>query len=156
MSDAADDLEQTALDVYRQEAVTTLVPRARDYVALVARKRELEDELRKVGQDMDRIEERLNDDMAASGLQSMNFDGYTLYRQKSFYCRKAESPDGTFNTGAMVEALRANGLEHCVGLSWPTMRAAIAELAEAGEELPEEVRRYVEVGELYRLRARKS
>lgn len=129
-----------------------LAYRLRSWVGLTEAKRSLEADLRRLQKQLDELEPTLLEDMALAGMQSASVDGMTVYNQREFTCALRPEVD----KAEVFARWLAGGHWNLVVLGWTALRAYVKELAEAGEPLPEEVSAAVEVGQVFRLRARKN
>lgn len=129
-----------------------LQERLKRWAELTERKRNLELQLRLVQDDLGKLEPGLLEDMAESGMQSAKVDGLLIYKQREFYAKLKEGVD----KAAVIAKFQEAGLTHCLGLQHQTLRAMAREWAEAGESVPEAVSGMVELGDTFRLRARKG
>lgn len=140
------------LDV-EQTAPPALNERLARWVELTEQKRLLEAQLRKIQDELTSSEETLLEDFTLAGFQSVNLNGFTLYKQREFFCKVKEGVDKS----DVIDAFRKAGLSHALGgPNYQTMRALAREWSEEGEGVPSTIANFVEVGDTFRLRARKS
>lgn len=134
-------------------SATDVVDQARRYAALVARKRELEAELRAIQDQLNEMEPALVEGFVEAGVQHLRVDGQTIYLQQEIW---ASPTDGDYD--ALCDALVRAGLGDMVvrRVHHQTLTAWVRELRKADEEIPEEVRPYLKVSETYRIRVRKA
>ena len=135
-----------------ENAAGPLEARLAKWAELTEAKRGLEAELRKVQESLTKMEPALLESMADAGVKSVNINGWLVYHQREFHCNLKEGVEKE----QMIEAFRAAGLTHALGMQWQTMRAISKEWAEAGEEPPQAIANLIDVGETFRLRTRKA
>lgn len=148
------DIEQAMAEVQEAGGIATedLMANVRRYVELTKAKREKNDELGTIQDELSRLEEPILDGLASAGVQKLTLDGMTVYKQREFQARLREG----VNKAEAFESFKAAGHGDLLALSWQTLRALVAEMAEEGEPLPKGVAEYVDVGEVWRLRGRKG
>lgn len=129
-----------------------LETRLAEWVELTEQKRGLEAQLRTVQEKLTAIEEPLLEDFTLAGFQNAKLNGFTVYKSKEFYCRAKEGVD----KATLINAFREAGMENAIGLQWQTLRALSKEWSEAGEAPPAGIKDLVDLGETFRLRARKG
>lgn len=129
-----------------------LQARLATWVGLTEEKRRLEAELRKVQDQLTATEGPLIEDFTLAGFSSATLNGFTVYRQREFFCR----PKDGVSKDTLIATLREAGLDHCIGLQHQTLRALSKEWAEAGEQPPAAVAAVLDLGDNFRLRTRKS
>ena len=132
--------------------IAALPARLREWVRLTNEKRELEADMREVQDQLTALEPGLVEDLALAGMKSANVDGMIVYTAREFTAGLKEDAD----KAAVFRDWAANGREQFLMLGWSALRGFVRELQEAGEPLPADLAAVVEVGEVYRLRARKS
>ena len=131
---------------------TDIVAKCKRFAELTNAKRDLEAKLRPIQDELTAMEDAMAEDMALAGMQSINVDGMTVYRQREFYARLKEGVERE----QMVQAFGGAGLVHLLGLSWQTLRALAKEWSEEGQEMPPVVAQFCEVGEATKVRCRKA
>ena len=129
-----------------------LETRLAEWVELTEQKRGLEAQLRTVQEKLTAIEEPLLEDFTLAGFQNAKIHGMTVYKSREFFCRAKEGVE----KATLINAFREAGMENAIGLQWQTLRALSKEWSEAGEEPPAAIRDLVNLGETFRLRARKG
>lgn len=122
------------------------------YVGLTRCKRELNDQLGKVQDELNAIEPIILEDMLAGQVQSMSACGATVYQQRQFTARIKPDMD---RAAVLREFMEAGHGELC-SLSWQTLRAMVREFSESGEPLPDVIERTCEIGDERVLRCRFS
>lgn len=133
-------------------ASASLQEKLNRWVTLTERKRELEAELRPVQDALTELEPGLLEDMALAGMKAATVNGMCIYQQREFYARPKEGMD----RDTLIARLTAAGFGHCLQLGYQTLRGLAREWAEAGEEPPAGLRDCIDLGEVFRLRSRKS
>ncbi len=133
--------------------LTLNMTQVQEYAALVARKRELEAELRAIQDRLNEMEPGLVEQLIEAGVQHVRVGGQTVYLQQEIWASPA---DGDYD--ALCDALERAGLGDMVvrRVHHHTLTAWVRELRKAEEEIPEEVRPYLKISETYRLRVRKA
>ena len=136
-----------------QQSLTLDMTQVQEYAALVARKRELEAELRAIQDRLNEMEPGLVEQLIEAGVQHVRVGGQTVYLQQEIW---ASPVDGDYD--ALCDALERAGLGDMVvrRVHHHTLSAWVRELRKADEEIPEEVRPYLKISETYRLRVRKA
>lgn len=134
-------------------SATGMLDQVKRYAELIARKRELEAELRAIQDQLNVMEPGLVEAFIDAGIQHLRLNGQTLYLQQEIW---ASPVDGDYDS--LCDALERAGLGDMVvrRVHHNTLSAWVRELRKAGEEMPEEVKPYLKVSETYRLRVRKS
>jgi hypothetical protein len=136
-----------------QQSLTLDMTQVQEYAALVARKRELEAELRAIQDRLNEMEPGLVEQLIEAGVQHVRVGGQTVYLQQEIW---ASPVDGDYD--ALCDALERAGLGDMVvrRVHHHTLSAWVRELRKADEEIPEEVRPYLKISETYRLGVRKA
>jgi hypothetical protein len=140
----------------------------RKWLALDDRKRQLKADLESVMADLDEINEAVQAQFADNGIDNIRLDGRTVY----ISCDRWPRAKGG-DKPALVEALRRNGLEQYVkedfntqslrGLTNEMIRNYEAELTperratfSVNDAIPEGLRDYLEITEVYNVKSRKA
>ena len=154
------DLQNSALsaapwegpELHANGQAPSLQKRLAELVELTEQKRGLEAQLRTVQDRLTAIEPDLLEDMALGGMTSATVNGFTVYRQREFFARAKEG----VSKDLLLDRLREAGLTNCIGLQHQTLRALAKEWADLGEGPPATVAELVDLGDVFRLRARKA
>ncbi len=103
---------------------------------------------------MKEIEPLLVEGFGERGMQHVSMKGLTLYVAVDKFVNKK----GGVDTAEFCEVLRDCGLGDMVGDSYSsaTLKARVLEWMEQGVDIPESIRERLSIGEVYRLKARKS
>lgn len=127
---------------------------ARRFVELTRRRSELTAEEDSVKRELARVNEKLLEQFAQAGPQSVRIDGYTVYLHRDL---RARVPQGG-TKGDACDALRAAGLHDYVeeAFNHNSVSALFREWDRAGEPPPEELAGRLEAIELFSVRARRS
>lgn len=122
------------------------------FVEIERRRREIEDEDKRLAKEAAALQEQLLNDWADRGQQSATVAGFTIYVAHEFYCSK----HGDVPTPIVCEILAANGLGNLVAPAYNanSLKAWIKERVTASEEIPEELKAAMSYGEVPRLRTR--
>lgn len=99
------------------------------------------------------IEPKLMERMNVEGCQNLNVRGLTIFRKTNRYVSKAKGVE----TDDLVAALKDCGMGWLVKDAYNAMqlKSAVLEKIEAGEELPQQVKGLLSIGENYTLGTRK-
>ena len=126
---------------------------AGEYVELQLRLRDTKSESDMLDRRAKALEPVLLERMNIEGCQNINVRGMTLYRKTDRYVSKAKGVE----TEEVVAALFDIGMGWLVNDSYNAMKlkSAIMEKIDAGEELPEQIKPLLNIGEVHRLGARK-
>ena len=135
-----------------QDTPPDLIARCKVFVELTSAKRDLEQQLRAIQDQLNSIEEKAIEDMALNGMQGMSIDGMTVYRSTDWYARMKEGVE----RADIVQAFGDAGLGYLLSLSWQTLKAQAREWAEEEEKMPDLVKQFCEIGQQTRLRCRKQ
>ena len=124
----------------------------KEAVRLESRKRELKTELKKVETELANLEDPLLEQMALSGTQSQNMNGFTVYRKTSRFVKKTDPQQLAFE-------LKQTDMAYLVteGVNSNSLRSAVLErIDDEDQEVPEGVMRCIEITEIPKLGFRKS
>lgn len=103
---------------------------------------------------MKEIEPLLVEGFGERGMQHVSMKGLTLYIAVDRFVNKK----GGVDTADFCETLRECGLGDMVGDSYSSasLKARVLEWMEQGVEIPEAIRERLSIGEVFRLKSRKS
>lgn len=120
------------------------------YVELTTQKRGMEAEMRKLNDELSKLQEIILEDFTESGMNKCSVDGMTLYLSE---IQTVKVIDKT----ALRQALLANGFEDLLSCNANTLRSLVNSYEEeAGKPLPEDIAAAVERDSVFRLNARKE
>ena len=130
------------------------IDRLREYVRLKRRQKELDAELKALGQEIDQMQETLLETFAQDGVTSMTVDGSTVYLHRQLWAGAAEG----ITRDQMCEGLRETGLGHFVheAFNTQTLSSWVRDLEREGEELPPDLEGLMALREVYQLRVRRT
>ena len=121
-----------------------------DYAALTAERRKLESEVNAIKRDLADREAKLVEAFAEAGIQNIKTaSGQTVYLNREIFARLAGDQEEAH------AAFRQAGLGDLIKevVNTQTLRAYVREMDEA---LPEGLRPYIDVTEIYRMRMRSN
>lgn len=98
-------------------------------LGLNAQKEALEQQLKEINQERDRITGHVLERWSTDGVSSMKVDGKTVYLRRSVYARVLDREH-------VADALRAAGLDSMLTPNTNTLSAWLREKEEQGEPLP--------------------
>lgn len=130
----------------------TIQQRFRRWVELTDKKRQLEADLRPIADELSAMEEPLIEAMTSAGIQSIQIDGMSVFKQREFYARIKEG----LEKQDVFDRLRAEGLSNCIQLGHQTLRGMAREWMEGDAEPPKVVTECLDIVDNFRLRARKA
>ena len=121
------------------------------YITVTEEKKAMELKAKQLGADLEKLEQVLIEDFAASGVQNMNLDGHTVYMHRQLW---ASAPDAEQAIAVFTEL----GLEDLVQTSVPSQRlsAWVREQDKEGKEISEPIQRVIKITEEQSLRVKKS
>ena len=146
-------IEGTNVTVIHAEQVAAFAPEVsvKRYIELTLRKRQLDAESRRIGEDLETLEAALLDRWIEEGRQSERIDGVTVYISKRTWATPREG-----NRQAVVDALEALGMRDMVTYNTQTLSAWFKEQAEVGQEVPETLTEVVSLEDRHSLNVRKG
>ena len=123
----------------------------KNYIVLTERKRNLEDEAKKIGLELERTEQVLIEDFAAAGVQNMQLDGHTVYMHRQLW---ASAPD----QAAAQAVFHELGLIDLIETRVPSQRlsAWVREQDREGKEGSEPILKVINITEEQRLKVKKA
>lgn len=143
---------------------SNMVGQIRLFVALADRKDALETELKQIKAQMAAMKPSLSEQMLESGMQSTNIDGRTVYLQRQLWASfKPPEDQEDIGVNAFLEAKLGWLVKATVNSQ--TLSAYVREQAEFNDaqdmedviaSLPEQIRPFVKVSEVFDIRARKA
>jgi hypothetical protein len=129
-----------------------LIERLRRFAHLTEQKRAIEASLRPIQDELTELEQPLLEDMVLAGMQSTRLGDMLLYKQTEFHCSTKEG----VSKEELIEAFRKCGLVRAIGPQHQTIRSLAKEWAENGEGVPDLLAAVLNIGEHFRLRAKKG
>lgn len=131
------------------------------FVSLEHEKRDLEERLEEIKQEMNRLQETILERWSDVGQKAAKIRGYTVYVASDFWCTKRPGVD----TEEVCRRLEAVGLGNLVSPSYSAqslkawVRERLAEVPEGSDPsqfVPDEIAEVLQWGENIRLRMRKG
>lgn len=120
--------------------------RIHEFAALSEKKAALRAQLSELESDLAALMPLVLDDMADAGVKNMKLDnGQMVYIRRDVW---AKAKDG--NKLAVVDALRASGLEEMVSFSTRTLTAYVRRAEESDDEIPQALRDTIEISEEFK------
>lgn len=126
-------------------------PSVARYIELTLRKRDLDAESRRVGEQLDQIEAALLEQWIEEGRQSERINGVTVYISKRTWATAREG-----DRQAVVRTLEALDMRDMVTFNTQTLSAWFKEQAEAGQEVPATLAEVVNLEDRHSLNVRKG
>lgn len=128
---------------------------AKRYVILAEMKKNCENDMEKIKEEMDVIETKLLDNFTKAGIQSVNVDNHTLYVHRQLWASAANG------SAQLIAALQAEGYGELVEpkVNSQSLSALVREFkrdAEGMPILPGSMKEAVMVTEKYGVRVRKA
>lgn len=141
----------TLLHAEQLEPFAQEQPSVARYIELTLRKRDLDAESRRVGEQLDQIEAALLEQWIEEGRQSERINGVTVYISKRTWATAREG-----DRQAVVRALEALDMRDMVTFNTQTLSAWFKERAEAGQEVPATLAEVVNLEDRHSLNVRKG
>jgi hypothetical protein len=125
---------------------------AKQYGALIAEKRELEETLRTCKERIAQLEPLVLDEMRANQMEKLHLDGQVLYMHRILVTKPVKDRDH------VTEALRADRLDDLLSTNYNANRLSswVRETLAAGEQLPDALSKAVQVEEIVSIRGRRA
>ena len=125
---------------------------AKEYLACANQKKDLEGQINTLKARMGFLEPQLTDYFALQGLQNLRLDGGQLVLTKDVVSNFIADDDHEEAFAAFREA----GLGYLVkeGINAQSLKGYVREVEKNDEEIPEGIRPFIHVYEMYRLRVR--
>lgn len=119
------------------------------FVSLTKQKKSMEEELKDIQSELDRLESLLISFFEEQGIQKISVDGRTVYIRRQLWMKQNEGTDKQ----AACNALKQAGLEDFVkeNFNVQTISSYARELDQQGEKIPTSLKKYFNVDEVFRV-----
>lgn len=98
------------------------------------------------------MEAPLVEALTSDGIDSVKINGMLVYKQREFFAKIKDGMD----KAVVYQKLFDAGLTNCLMLGYQTLRGLAREWTEDNESPPKVVGECLEIGDVFRLRARKA